>query len=93
MDQRIDKSLGLTSRLKIYGHSAKKLGTSFTVGRQKNRDYFCRTDQSVACNEMNKMSAIFTIREYTCILKRGAIYGCNLANYDCRLASNKQLRC
>ena len=42
---------------------------------------------------MNKISAIFTIREYTCILKRGAIYRCNFANYDCRQALNKQLRC
>ena len=60
---------------------------------KKSRDYFCGTDWFVACNEMNKMSAIFTIREYTSILKRGAIYGCNFANYVCRLASNKQLRC
>ena len=49
---------------------------TFTVGRQKkNRVYFCGTHLSIACNGMNKMSAIFTICEHTCILKRGKIYG------------------
>ena len=49
---------------------------TFTVGRQKkNRVYFCGTHLSIACNEMNKMSAIFSICEHTCILKRGKIYG------------------
>ena len=49
---------------------------------KKNREHFHGRDWFVAWNEMKKMSAICTICEHTCILKREAMYGYDFANND-----------